>query len=181
MRLSSPPRRHLGNTGAAKGLRAHPKGACCHCTPYMTRARCQRAYVAREARDANQTYAFQSTPLDIASYWNSTPDSMDAISALGSSMEGSQATLAALDQERPVSTDLASLATHADAMDSIEAQPVHPEEDATDESQEWESVACWGLEEAQGSWAIVELEELQCQVMSASSSEADILDDWTVL
>ena len=181
-RCSSPPRPHLGNTGAVKGLRAHTKGACTYCTPYMTRPRYLRACVAREARDANQMYAgcaFSSTPLDGASSWNSTPDSMKAASSLGSSMKGSGAgQLAALDQEWPVPADLGPLAAYADGMDTCEA---HSDAEATDATQEWESVAGWDLEEAQGSWAIVELKELPCQVASASTSEADTLDDWTVL
>ena len=183
-RCGSPPRPHLGNTGAIKGLRAHTKGACTYCTPYMTRPRYKRACVAREARDANQMYAFRSTPLDVASFWDSAPDSLAAISVLGSSMEGSEADLAALDQERPVPADLGSLTTYADGMDSREAQhmgPGQPDAEATDETQEGENVACWDLEEAQGSWEVVELEELLCKVISASSSEADVLSDWTVL
>ena len=151
----------------------------------MTRPRYRRASVAREARDANQMYAFRSAPLDIASFWDSTLDSMEAVSALGSSMEGSEAGQSAtLDQESPVPADLRSLATHADGMDSCEAQPmgpVQPDAEATDETQDCESVACWDLEEAQGSWEVVELEELLCRFSSASSSETGTLDDWTVL
>ena len=73
----SPPRAHLGNAGAVKGLRARTKGACTYCTPYMTRPRYQRACVAREARDANQMYAFFSTPLDVTSFWDSVSDNME--------------------------------------------------------------------------------------------------------
>ena len=73
----SPPRPHLGNTGAAKGLRARTKGACCYCTPCMTRPRYQRACVAREARDANQMYAGSVAPLDVISFWDSMSDGME--------------------------------------------------------------------------------------------------------
>ena len=184
-RVLSPPRRHLGNTGAAKGLRAHTKGACCYCTPYMTRRRYQRALVAREARDAHQLYAFCSAPLEIASFWDSTPDSMEAASSLGSSMEGSEAGhLAASHQEWPISAELGSLATHAGGMDSVEAQPTwpaQPDMEAADVTREWEGLAFWDLEEAQSSWEVVELEESLCMFSLASSSEADVLDDWTVL
>ena len=96
-------------------------------------------------------------------------------------MEGSGA---ALDQEWPVHTEQGPLATPSDSMDTCEAPPmppVHPDAEETDETQEWESVACWDVKEAQASWEVVELEELLCTVMSASSSGADAPDDWTVL